>query len=139
MRTMSAERTITADQDRVRSILLDISKLADWNPALVRVDTQDRVAVVGTRYPVSTRIPGDAGLTYTQATSDHVQWRLTVAGSIEVGDWFIEADGAQVRVTHEISHTGAVFTLMQHAMRPIAGWRLDRLVERASSRSMDAP
>lgn len=132
MRTMSAERTIPVAPSRITGILLDISTLADWNPALVRVDTRDRVAIVGKRYPVSTRIPGDAGLTYTQATSDHVQWRLTVAGSVEVGDWLITTEGTDTRVTHEITHTGALFAVMQHAMRPIAGWRLDRLVERAT-------
>ena len=135
MNALKATRSIRADPQILTEIILNIAELADWNPALNSTRTQDRIAKIDHPYPVSTRIPGRATLTYIHADQQRIVWRLDVAGNVETGEWQLEAgDGASTRVTHRMSHSGALFALMQNAMRQVPTWRLDRLQERAESR-----
>lgn len=135
MNTLTAQRDIHADPRTIADIIVNIAELADWNPALTSTGTRDRSARIGHPYPVSTRIPGRATLTYTEATSGRIMWRLEVAGSTETGRWDLEPLGEFTRVTHTMVHTGALFTLMHNAMSSVPAWRLDRLRQRAELRA----
>lgn len=73
-------------------------------------------------------------LTYVHAELDRVTWRLDVTGGTETGDWELQAGATGTRVTHTMTHAGALFSLMRHAMNPVPDWRLDRLQERAERR-----
>lgn len=131
MKTLTAQREIHADSQTIIHIILNIAELAEWNPALNSTDTRDRSARIGHPYPVSTRIPGRATLTYIHATSRRITWRLEVAGSAETGQWDLQPQGETTRVIHTMTHTGALFTLMHNAMSNVPTWRLDRLQQRA--------
>ncbi|WP_054679956.1 SRPBCC family protein [Microbacterium sp. No. 7] len=135
MNALTAQRDIYADPQAIAGIILNIAELADWNPALNSTGTPDIVARIGLPYPVSTRIPGRATLTYTRATPEHVVWQLEVAGSTETGQWNLHPRGETTRVIHTMTHTGALFTLMHNAMSNVPTWRLDRLQQRAENRA----
>ena len=135
MSTLTAQRDIHAGSHTIARVILNIAELADWNPALNSTGTRDRSARIGHPYPVSTRIPGRAILTYTDATSEHITWRLEVAGSTETGRWDLLAQGEETRVIHTMTHTGVLFTLMHSAMTNVPAWRLDRLQQRAEQHS----
>ncbi len=133
MNTLTAQRDIHSDPQTIADIILNIAELADWNPALNSTGTRDQSARIGHPYPVSTRIPGRATLTYTRAAPDQIAWRLEVAGSTEAGQWDLQPRGATTRVIHTMTHSGALFTLMHNAMSSVPTWRLDRLQQRAEN------
>lgn len=145
MTEILAHRTIAASTERVASIILNIAELAEWNPALLRTETDDTVAAVGKPYAVATKIPGRATLTYERADADLIVWRLAVAGGIERGEWALERAGGLERsdwgpqrasqstsVTHTMHQSGPVFALLRNAMTEVPVWRLDRLAARAT-------
>ncbi len=134
MQTLAASRHIDAAPETIVSILLNIAELADWNPALSSTGTQDRTARIDHPYPVSTRVPGRATLTYVHAERARITWRLDVNGGTETGDWELQPGATGTRVAHTMTHTGALFSLMRHAMNQVPDWRLDRLQERAERR-----
>ena len=82
-------------------------------------------------YPVSTRVPGRASLTYLHADPERITWRLQVTGGTETGEWELQPNGETTRVVHTMTHDGAFFALMRHAMHQVPNWRLDRLQQRA--------
>lgn len=131
MNSLTAQRDIHASPQTIVNIILNIAELADWNPALHSTGTRDLSARVGQPYPVSTRIPGRATLTYTHSSAERIVWRLEVAGSSETGEWDLRPQGETTLVTHTMTHTGALFTLMHNAMSSVPTWRLGRLQQRA--------
>ncbi|RAZ34469.1 SRPBCC family protein [Microbacterium sp. SMR1] len=131
MTSLTATREMRADPQTIADVILDISALADWNPALHRTDTRDRRARIGHPYSVSTRVPGRATLAYLEASPDRIVWTLKVAGGSEIGEWSLQPTGATTRVTHRMVHEGPLFMLMRHAMAPVPDLRLDRLQARA--------
>lgn len=134
MSSLTAHRDIAATPGALSRIILDVAALADWNPALCAVeDTDDAVAIEGKPYPVSTRIPGPATLTYELVSDTRVTWRLAVPGGAEVGDWELRAHANGTYVRHTMEHSGAVFKLLRNAMRPVPVLRLDRLAARAAA------
>lgn len=133
MNVHRAETRIDADPGAVASIILNIAQLAEWNPALLSTGTEDAVARLDHPYPVATRIPARATLTYVQANSERIVWRLDVAGSVETGEWNFESDGKGTRVTHTMTHSGALFAVMQRAMASVPSLRLGRLKQRAEN------
>ncbi|MCC9053892.1 SRPBCC family protein [Microbacterium sp. F2E] len=131
MPSLTAHRDVHADPHTIAGIILNIAELADWNPALNSADTQDRIARIGHPYPVSTRVPGRASLTYLHADPERITWRLQVTGGTETGEWELQPNGETTRVVHTMTHDGAFFALMRHAMHQVPNWRLDRLQQRA--------
>ncbi|HEY8282530.1 MAG TPA: SRPBCC family protein, partial [Leifsonia sp.] len=109
MTEYSATRALRADAKTVRDILVDTSRLPDWNPAVRSVTTTDREAIVGRKYPTVTRLPGRASLTYTRIEPGGVDWRLEAPGAIEVGRWRITSLGNATAVTHTMAHSGPIF------------------------------
>ncbi len=138
MHTLTAHRDIDADPQIIIDTILNIAELADWNPALISTRTTDSTARIGHAYPVSTRVPGRATLTYTAADPHGVAWRLDVSGGTEVGEWDVRRLDVRTRVTHTMTHSGALFAVMRNAMREVPTWRLDRLQVRAEARSRTA-
>lgn len=134
MNTLTAARDIKAGRQATAQILVNIAELADWNPALLSTQTRDQRARLHHPYPVRTRVPGRATLTYTETSEERVTWRLDVMGGVETGIWDLCPHGSITRVTHTMIHTGPLFTLMRNAMVQVPTWRLDRLQERAEQR-----
>jgi hypothetical protein len=131
MTSFTATRAVRAEAKTIADIILDISALADWNPALRATDTRDARARIDYPYSVSTRIPGRATLTYLEASTERIVWKVKVAGGLETGEWSLQPAGAMTRVTHRMVHEGPLFTLMRRAMTPVPNLRLDRLQARA--------
>lgn len=131
MTSLIATRELRADPETIADIILDISALADWNPALHGTHTNDTSARIGYPYSVSTRVPGRATLAYLEASPERIVWKLVVAGGSEIGEWALQPAGAATRVTHRMVHEGPLFMLMRHSMTPVPDWRLDRLQARA--------
>ncbi len=134
--THPAQRIIQADRAVIRGIILNISELAAWNPALNWTDTEANVAEVGVSYSVSTRLPGRATLTYLRSDEDQVVWRLETLGGTETGEWSLKPAQGFTRVVHTMTHEGPLFALMQHATSQVPSWRLGRLQERAETRAI---
>lgn len=131
MTSFIATREVHAGAKTIADIILDISALADWNPALHATDTHDTRARTGHSYSVSTRVPGRATLTYLEASTERIVWKVKVAGGSETGEWSLQPAGAMTRVTHRMVHEGPLFTLMRRAMTPVPNLRLDRIQARA--------
>ncbi|QOC26769.1 SRPBCC family protein [Microbacterium hominis] len=136
MNPLTAQREIHASPQIIADIIMNIAELADWNPALNSTGTRDLSARLGHPYPVSTRVPGRATLTYTDATIERIVWRLEVAGSSETGQWDVRAHGEKTLVTHTMLHAGALFAVMHNAMTNVPTLRLDRLQQRAERRAL---
>ncbi|MEB4616661.1 hypothetical protein, partial [Leucobacter sp. M11] len=112
-------------------ILRNIAELPEWNPALTAIATRDAVARLEHPYPVTTRLPGRATLSYLSVDEDRISWVLRVAGSVERAEWLLAPEGAGTRVTHTMAHSGTVFSVLRRAMEQTPGLRLDRLRARA--------
>ncbi len=133
MKTYRAERDIAAHPEAIAAIILNISELAEWNPALTATGTADTVARVDHPYAVTLRAPGRARLTYVQSSVARIVWRVDIGGSVETGEWDLLPRGRTTRVTHTMSHTGALLAILGGGMTSVPTWRLDRLQARAEA------
>lgn len=134
MNALTARRSIRSDAQTIGGIIADISRLAEWNPALLSVAADDPVARLDHPYPVRTRVPGRATLTYVQISPKRIVWRLDLVGGVETGEWDLVSDGPLTHVVHTMTHSGPLLSLMHHAMAEVPTWRLDRLQERTERR-----
>jgi hypothetical protein len=121
-----ATRTIAADRDAIRAVLLDVLALPEWNEAFVSLSGPS-VPAVGMPYQLQVR-PGLSGrLEYAAIEPDRVEIHWQVPGFRETGVWTISDSG---QVTHTFTQSGPLATLLKPAYRGIAQVRLDRLAAR---------
>lgn len=116
--------------ETVAAVLLDISRLPEWNPALLEAFTSETRASADQSFDVVTPLPGKATLRYDEVSPHRIVWELRVTGGLEVGEWALAPVDGGTRVTHRMRHSGAVFALLQRPMRQVPGLRLDRLALR---------
>lgn len=121
-----ATRTIPADRDAIRAVLLDVLALPEWNEAFVSLSGPS-VPAVGTPYQLQVR-PGLSGrLEYAAIEPDRIEIHWQVPGFREIGVWTVDDSGL---VTHTFTQSGPLATLLKPAYRGIAEVRLDRLAAR---------
>lgn len=125
-----ADLEVNHPAEAVAAVLLDISRLPEWNPALLEAFTSETRALAGQSFDVATPLPGKATLRYDEVSPHRIVWELRGPGGLEVGEWLMNPVGDGTWVTHRMHHSGAVFALLQRPMRQVPGWRLDRLALR---------
>lgn len=132
----SAAVSMHHEASSILDVLLDASRVADWNPALSSVEAPHGPAPLGRGLPTRIRGVVRGTLTFLEAPSLEVRHRLDVPGGVEHGSWLLEplASGA-TRVTHTMDHTGPVLRLMRRAFEPVPLWRLERLDRTVGERS----
>lgn len=130
MSELVANLEVPHSAEAVAAVLLNISRLPEWNPALLEAFTSETRASAGQSFDVATRLPGKATLRYDAVSPQRIVWELRVTGGLEVGEWLLTPVGDGTRVTHVMRHSGAVFALLQRSMRQVPEWRLERLVLR---------
>jgi hypothetical protein len=125
---------IRATRVAISDILGDISRLPEWNPAILAVTTTDAAAVAGKEYSLRARLPGSSTMTYDEVSRQHVVWRLDGFQAHETGEWTLgRVTEHLTEVTHTITHSGMVLRILSGAFRAVPGLRLDRLQIRAES------
>ena len=125
-------RVINASRATIANILADIRRLPEWNPAILSVTAGDPVALIGNHYPIRAKLPGSPTITYEQVSTDCVVWRLDGLQAHETGTWkLVSVADHKTKVTHTITHSGAIFRMLTGAFRTVPGLRLDRLQHRA--------
>jgi hypothetical protein len=125
-------RVINASRATIANILADIRRLPEWNPAILSVTAIDPRALVGKPYPIRAKLPGSPTITYEHVSTDSVVWRLDGLQAHETGAWNLVSVGDhKTKVTHAITHSGAIFRVLAGAFRTVPGLRLDRLQRRA--------
>lgn len=130
MSELVAHLEVNHPAETVAAVLLDISRLPEWNPALLEAFTGETRASEGHSFDVATRVPGKATLRYKEVSPHTVVWELRVTGGLEVGEWLLTPVGDGTRVTHVMRHSGTVFALLRNSMRQVPEWRLERLALR---------
>ncbi|WP_413353886.1 SRPBCC family protein [Microbacterium sp. 1P06AB] len=130
----SSTLTIDAPPGSLAGILTDLGALAEWNPALGRVNETGQ-AQTGRRYRSRIRGVVPATIQYETASDAVITYRMQGPGVAERGVWTMDPlpDG-RTRVRHEFAHTGLALRMMSAAFEPVAGWRLERLRDEVRSR-----
>ncbi|WP_104082584.1 SRPBCC family protein [Cryobacterium sp. Y11] len=123
---------INATSTAIATILADIRRLPEWNPAILSVTTVDSLALVGKPYRIRAKLPGSPTITYDEIADDNIVWRLDGFQAHEAGAWkLVPAGDHKTEVTHTITHSGAIFRVLAGAFQTVPGLRLDRLQRRA--------
>lgn len=130
MSELVAHLEVNYPAEAVAAILLDISRLPEWNPALLEASTSDTRASAGQSFDVATPLPGKATLRYDEVGPHRIVWALSVPGGLEAGEWLMNPVTYGTRVTHRMHHSGVAFALLRRSMRQVPGLRLDRLAQR---------
>lgn len=130
----SSTLTIDAPPGSLAGILTDLGALAEWNPALGRVNETGQ-AQTGRRYRSRIRGVVPATIQYETISDAVITYRMQGPGVAERGVWTMDPlpDGS-TRVRHEFAHTGLALRMMSAAFEPVAGWRLERLRDEVRSR-----
>jgi hypothetical protein len=125
-------RVINASRATIATILVDVRRLPEWNPAILSVTAVDPLAQVGKPYSIRAKLPGSPTIIYEQVSTDYVVWRLDGSQAHETGTWkLVSLADHKTEVTHTITHSGAIFRMLAGAFRTVPGLRLDRLQRRA--------
>ncbi|MBD8704939.1 SRPBCC family protein [Frigoribacterium sp. CFBP9039] len=127
----SASRSMRRRPADVLRVLVEVSAVADWNPALSSVTAPPGPATIGRAYPI--RIRGLVGghITYLETGPARVAYRLVAPGADELGEWRMDRVPGGTLVSHRMEHRGAVLRLMRRAFEPVPSWRLERLDQTA--------
>ena len=131
--TATLSRDITADIATVTVLLLSPRTIPDWNPAFKSITGPDS-AIVGHAYDL-VAIRGLTGRFYYDAvTESQIDMRWTVAGMLERCTWQLTPlAGSRTQVSHTVSRSGPLATLLRHTLDDLPALRLERLAQRASA------
>ena len=105
--------------------------LAEGSPPALPENTRVAALVCAAYAELGIRSALGQKLAYLHADPERITWRLQVTGGTETGEWELQPNGETTRVVHTMTHDGAFFALMRHAMHQVPNWRLDRLQQRA--------
>lgn len=126
---------IHGDVREVREVLLQVSDIAEWNPAFLSI-AGSSTARIGEPHPIRVRGGFTGHFQYDLIDRDRIETSWQVPGLRETNYWELTATGGHsTTATHGFTQTGPVAKLLRNATREVADLRLARLKERVEARA----
>jgi len=125
---------VQAPLQTIWDVLVDASRMADWNPAISSLLTTETVGVVGDAYATRVRGMIPATFRYVKISPTVVEHDLSFVGFDEHAVWELEQrEGGSTLVTHRFRQTGPVARLVPAEASDVVSLRLDRLRRRVEA------
>jgi hypothetical protein len=128
---VTATVAVRGSVERISAILLDVQKLADWNPAFLSIGSPDADGAC----PIRVRGGLRGSFRYTRTEGLRLESAWQVPGLSETNYWILRPDGDQTIVEHGFQQHGLVATLLRGAFATAGQLRVNRLKDRVETGS----
>jgi hypothetical protein len=124
---------IRGDVHHVRKVLLQVTQIAQWNPAFLSI-AGSSTARIGDPHPIQVRGGLSGHFQYDAIDRERIESSWQVPGLRETNYWQLSATNEHsTTVTHGFTQTGQLAALLRNATRGVTELRLTRLKARVEA------